>query len=78
MQILSAAHAVLRRRGSARIIAIASARGDVRNLLTEYRNFISEAEKQLERDGVRVTATATNLFREAWRDTLIEHQRRAS
>jgi hypothetical protein len=76
--VLTIARAVIRRRGSARIIAIASARGDVRNLLTEYRGFISESERLLERDGIRLTGSAIELLREEWSDALIEHQQRTA
>jgi hypothetical protein len=73
--VLTVARTVIRRRGSARIIAIASARGDVRNLLTEYRGFISESERLLERDGIKITGSAVELLREEWSDCLHEHGR---
>jgi hypothetical protein len=73
--VLAIARAVIRRRGSARIIAIASARGDVRNLLTEYRGFISESERLLERDGVKLSGSAIELLREEWSDCVHEHGR---
>ena len=76
--VLTIARAVIRRRGSARIIAIASTRGDVRNLLTEYRGFIGEAERLLERDGIKVNGSAIELLREEWADTLIEHQQQTA
>jgi hypothetical protein len=60
--VLTIARDVLRRRGSARIIEITSTRGDVRGLLNEYRQFISESERQLARDGIRVTGTAIALL----------------
>ena len=75
--VLTIARAVIRRRGSARIIAIASARGDVRNLLAEYRGFIGEAERLLERDGIKVTGSAIELLREEWSDCVHEHGRQA-
>src|SRR4030095_11510831 len=77
-EVLTIARAVIRRRGSARIIAIASARGDVRNLLTEYRGFIGEAVRLLERDGTQLTASAIELLREEWSDCLHEHARQAT
>jgi hypothetical protein len=74
IQILGVAQDVLRRRGSARIIEIASARGDVHTLLHEYRAYLGESEKQLEHDGVRLSGQAIELLRSEWSDTLIEHQ----
>jgi hypothetical protein len=73
-QILGVARDVLRRRGSARIIAIASRRGDVKCLLHEYRGFMSEAGRLLERDSIRLTNDAVDLIRDAWRDAVLEHQ----
>jgi hypothetical protein len=72
--ILGVAQHVLRRRGSARIIAIASARGDVRTLLSEYRGFMAESERLLQRDGIRPVGTVVELLRDEWGDALVEHQ----
>jgi hypothetical protein len=74
-QVLGVARDVLRRRGSGRIIAIASGRGDVRNLLNEYRQFMSETERLLQRDGIRLSGQAIELLRSEWSDTVLEHQR---
>ena len=74
-EILSVAHDVLRRRNSARIIGISSARGDVRGLLNEYRQYMDEAERLLQRDGIRLSLEAVELIRAEWSDTLIEHHR---
>jgi hypothetical protein len=71
-EVLSVARDVLRRRG-----AISSSRGDVRGLLAEYRAYLGEAERVLERNGVLVTKTVLGWLRDEWTDALIEHQRQA-
>jgi hypothetical protein len=77
-EILSVAKSVLRRRDSGRIIGIASARGDVRNLLNEYRQYMSETERRLRRYGIRATPKAVELLQSEWSDLLAEHQRPGS
>jgi hypothetical protein len=76
-EVLAIARNVLQRRGSARIIEIATSRVDVRGLLNEYRQFIAECERQLAQSGINVTSAAIKVLREEWSDALNEHQRRA-
>jgi hypothetical protein len=72
-EILSVARGVLRRRNSARIIAISSTKGDVRTLLREYRSYLAETRRLLEAGSVPVTATALEMLRNEWADALAEH-----
>lgn len=72
-EVLAIARNVLQRRGSARIIEIATSRVDVRGLLNEYR----QRERQLAQSGINVTSVAIKVLREEWSDALNEHQRRA-
>jgi hypothetical protein len=74
-EVAAVARAVLRRRRSSRVVEIASARGDVRTLLAEYRAYLSESEKQLARDGIRASFAATETLREVWSDTLAENRK---
>ncbi len=74
-EVLAIAREVLHRRGSSRIIEMATARVDVRGLLNEYRQFIAECERILARNGLTITGAALQLLRSAWSDFRIEHQR---
>jgi hypothetical protein len=74
-QVLGVARDVLRRRGSARIIGIASGWGDVKTLLSEYRNYLAESERLLQRDGIKSAGAVLELLRSEWSDAVIEYQR---